>query len=574
MRATGQNVRSLATADRKAALCLTLVLALAFALGSQAQSGTVYIYDELGRLIGVVDPTTETAVYAYDANGNILSISRHNSSQVSIIGFTPNNGSASTNVRIYGTGFSATATKNTVKFNGVQATITSASVTQIVTSVPNGASTGPITVTSPAGSASSTGTFTIGLSKSPTITGFTPNIGSPGTAVGITGTNFQTTVSSDAVRFNLILSSVATATALSIHTSVPTGGTSGRLSVATQYGKATSTADFFAPPSPYLPSDVGFTGRMSSGETKTLTIGTSRKVGLIVFDANSHHRASLSATNSTFACSRLTISILSPGGVTLASNSMCGSTGFLDTPTLTNDGTYTILAQTSSGATGSVTLALYDVAHDFMSSITPGGSPVTVNLTTVGQNAELTFSGTFGERVSLNLTNSTFPQCSLNASIVNPDGTTLTSLSCADHFGFVDTQTLPVTGTYTILVTPTNASTGSIIATLYKVPPDVTGKIVINGSAVTVNITTPGQKAELTFAGTANVKATVQVTNSTIGCMTIGIVKPDGTLLNSEVDCGSTFNLTQLLPVTGTYTLSVNPQGANTGSMTVKMTSP
>lgn len=43
MRATGQNARSLATADRKAALCLTLVLALAFALGSQAQSGAVYI---------------------------------------------------------------------------------------------------------------------------------------------------------------------------------------------------------------------------------------------------------------------------------------------------------------------------------------------------------------------------------------------------------------------------------------------------------------------------------------------------------------------------------------------------
>lgn len=558
----------------KCLIPLSVVLFFVLSHSSTAQSTTVYIYDQLGRLIGVVDPTAETAVYTYDANGNILSISRHSSSQVSIIGFTPNNGPASTIVRIYGTGFSATATQDKVKFNGVQATITSASVTQIVTSVPNGATTGPITVTTPSGSASSTAPFTIGFSKSPTITGFTPNIGSSGTAVGITGTNFQTTTFSDAVRFNLTLSPVANATALSIKTSVPVEATSGRISVATQYGKATSTADFFAPPLPYVPSDVGFTGRMSSGETKTLTIGTSRKVGLMVFDAKSNHRASLSATNSTFACSKLTLSILSPGGVTLASNSMCGATGFLDTPSLTDDGTYTILAETSNGATGSVTLALYDVAHDFMGTITPGGSPVTINITTVGQNAELTFSGTFGERVSLNLTNPTFPQCSLNASIVNPDGTTLTSLSCADHFGFVDTQRLPMTGTYAILVTPTNASTGSITATLYKVPPDVTGTIVINGSSVRVNITTPGQNAELTFAGTANETATVQATNSTIGCMTIGIVNPDGTLLHSEVDCGSTFNLIQLLPVTGSYTLSINPQGANTGGMTVKITSP
>lgn len=318
MRAKRPNVGSLATADWKAALCLPLVLALAFAIGSQAQSGTVYIYDELGRLTGVVDPTTETAVYTYDANGNILSISRHSSSLVSIIGFAPNNGSGSTTVRIYGTGFSTTATKNTVKFNGVQATITSASVAQIVTSVPNGATTGPITVTSPAGSASSAGPFTVGASKSPTITGFTPDIGSAGTAVSITGTNFQTTPGSNATRFNLTLSKVATATPLSITTGVPAGATSGHISVETPYGTATSTPDFFSPPPPYAISDVAFTGRMSTGETRTLTLGASGKIGLMIFDEHSDHRVSLVTSDVTFGCA--TFSILSPSGISLASN--------------------------------------------------------------------------------------------------------------------------------------------------------------------------------------------------------------------------------------------------------------
>jgi len=51
-----------------------------------------YIYDELGRLVAVITPA-EVVTYSYDAVGNLLSISSGNSSQVSIIEFTPNSGS-------------------------------------------------------------------------------------------------------------------------------------------------------------------------------------------------------------------------------------------------------------------------------------------------------------------------------------------------------------------------------------------------------------------------------------------------------------------------------------------------
>ena len=54
-----------------------------------AQTVVQYDYDALGRLIAVVDPTGDTATYTYDAVGNVLSISRHGSSQVSIITFLP-----------------------------------------------------------------------------------------------------------------------------------------------------------------------------------------------------------------------------------------------------------------------------------------------------------------------------------------------------------------------------------------------------------------------------------------------------------------------------------------------------
>jgi hypothetical protein len=347
--------------------------------------------------------------------------------------------------------------------------------------------------------------------------------------------------------------------------------------VVTPFGTGTSTADFFAPPPPYTPSEVQFTGRMSNGQTRTIAINTAGNIGLMVFDETSDHRVSLVATNVTIALCGV-LSILSPNGVTLASNtSICNGffASLVDTSTLTAGGTYTILAETTpSGGAGDVTVTLYDIAHDFTASITPDGPPVTVELTTPGQNAELTFKGRAGENVSLNLTNATFPSCSPNLSIVDPNGTVLFSSTCFGLGGFVPAQSLPATGTYRILLTMVDPGTGSLTANLYKVV-NVTGTITINGSSVAVSLPTPGQSALLTFAGNASEQVTVHATNNTIVCVTVGIVNPDGTSLFSERECSSSFDLpTQTLPATGTYALSIAPYQAYTGSVKVALTSP
>ena len=525
--------------------------------------------------MGVVNPSG-AAKYSYDASGNILSVSRYKSSQVSIIQFTPSSGSASTIVKIFGTGFSATATQDTVAFNGLPANVTSASVTEIVTAVPSGATTGPITVTTPSGSVKSTEFFTVGRSQTPTVTSFTPTIGGPGAAVTIDGTNFQTTAAGNTARFNLAPSRVSSVTSSSIKTSVPALATSGHISVVTPFGTGTSAADFFAPPPRYTPAEVEFTGRMSTGQTRATAIRTAGDIGLMVFDETSDHRVSLVASKVTIAsCGAL--SILSPNGVALVSNtSICnGSPGFLDTSTLTASGTYTILEETTTaGGGGSVTLSLYDIPHDFSATIVPDGPPVNVKLTTPGQNAELTFGGMAGENVSLNLTNATFPACSPNLSIINPNGTVLFSSTCYGLGGFVPPQKLPATGTYRILLTMIDPGTGSVTLNLYKVV-NVAGKITINGSPVTVSLTTPGQSAALSFAGNTSEQVTLHATNNTIVCTTVGILNPGGTLLFSELECGSSFNLpTRTLPKTGTYTVSITPYQAYTGSVTVKITSP
>jgi hypothetical protein len=63
---------------------------------------------------------------------------------------TPLSGHVGDQVTITGSNL-GTATH--VRFNGVEAVITSATATEIVTTVPTGATTGPVTVTTPAGTA-------------------------------------------------------------------------------------------------------------------------------------------------------------------------------------------------------------------------------------------------------------------------------------------------------------------------------------------------------------------------------------------------------------------------------------
>ena len=96
------------------------------------------IYDELGRPVAVVDPASDTVTYTYDAVGNLLSISRSVSSQLSLIEFSPNKGPIGASVTIYGTGFSTTPGDNIVKFNGTTATVTASTATQISTAARTG----------------------------------------------------------------------------------------------------------------------------------------------------------------------------------------------------------------------------------------------------------------------------------------------------------------------------------------------------------------------------------------------------------------------------------------------------
>jgi YD repeat-containing protein len=146
-------------------LIFSFLLTLASQLLAQASTPVQYFYDDVGRLIRVVDGTGNVATYAYDAVGNLLSISRSSvpaNNGLSILSFSPQSGTAGQTVTIQGQGFNATPSANSVQFNGVAAaTVATSTANTLTVTVPAGATTGPISVTVGSSTATSDKNFTI-----------------------------------------------------------------------------------------------------------------------------------------------------------------------------------------------------------------------------------------------------------------------------------------------------------------------------------------------------------------------------------------------------------------------------
>ncbi|MGH2757276.1 MAG: IPT/TIG domain-containing protein, partial [Actinomycetota bacterium] len=467
-------------------LMLTLfasLLPLGPPAGAQTPGGITHVYDEAGRLVATIDPATETAIFAYDAVGNIDSITRRSSALTSIIEFTPNGAAVGDKVTIYGTAFGPAATDNTVTFNGTTATVTAATATKLEVTVPAGATTGRISVTAPSGTATSDTDFSVVGSNIPTISSVSPNIGVAGSSVTISGANFETTKTNDLVTFGNPLARVDTATSNSLGVTVPAGGASGRVVLRTPYGKATGP-DFFVPPAPYVASDVITAGRMAIGDTQTVTVGSASKIGLVVFDAAAAQRLWMNLTNSTISFAD--IKLYGPDGQQVAAWTFGTGSGYFDlSSAIATAGTYMVSIDPSGTSTGgAVTLGLDALPADVTGTIAIDGAAQNITTTTPGQNGSLTFEGTAGQRISVNVTKTSAARAVV--SIKNPDGTTLASMAGTHGDGFIDPVNLAQTGTYSIFFDGYLNNLVNHTATIYSVPPDITTTAVIGGPSQTV----------------------------------------------------------------------------------------
>jgi YD repeat-containing protein len=424
-----------------------------------------YAYDELGRLISVVDPSGDAADFRYDAVGNLLSIVRHSSSATAVAGFAPTSGPVGAVVTISGTGFSTTPTQNSVTIGGAGATVSAATATQLVVTVPSGLPTGnaTIAVTSPSGNATASTPFAVTTSTAPTISGFSPSVAVRGSAVTINGTNFETTLSQNSLLFNIAWAPPTGGSATTLNALVPTTGTSGPISVSTVKGTAVSSADLFVPPATYTAADVEYTARMSIGQSHSVPTTVGGKIALIVFSAAAGQRVSI--LHDQIVGQARGLKLYGADGSDMIGTIFGG--GLLTTVTLPIKGTYTLfLGPGNAGESARVTVFN---APEITGSLLVNAAATPLNFEVPGQAARFTFAGSANQQVTVRITNNalalwpgfTFQNHCTFVSLLRGT-TTLTSANRCDPSFTLPTQTLPANDTYTVLVDPLRENYGTL----------------------------------------------------------------------------------------------------------------
>ena len=210
----------------------------------------------------------------------------------------------------------------------------------------------------------------------PTVTGFTPTSGQPGTSVTVTGTNF---VNVQTVMFNGVLAPTFTVTnATTLVAIVPPTATTGPIAVMTLAGTGTSAASFTVIPAPTVASLQPATLSIARGTTGTLTVTLSA--------------VQTTATSVTLSSSNSAVATV-PGIVTVQANQL--STPVTVTAVAVGQADITAsLNGTSASSTISVVNPVPSITTLSPASL-PSGSPNTI-LTVTGQSFVTGATVTFG----------------------------------------------------------------------------------------------------------------------------------------------------------------------------------
>ena len=368
---------------------------------------------------------------------------------------------------------------------------------------------------------------------------------------------------------------------LSVLASTPVGPAGGFLDTTVLPVAGTGTYTFVVDPSGVSTGALHFTAHevpadpsvaiTAGGPPVTLTTTVAGQNAYATFTGTVGQKVSVLVSN-VLNVDPAELDLLNPSGshAIAAPVTVTSSGAWMQTVTLSQNGVYKILLDPLLANAGSADVQLFNVPPDLSGPITPG-TPLTVTTTAPGQNAVYTFTGTINTRVSLNLTNVSIDN--LKVSILKPDGTNLIVKTVGTSGGVAEPVKLTVGGPYKVKVDPQSSFYGSVTVGVYVVPPDTTGPLTL-GTPLTIATSIPGQNATRTFSGTAGQRISFSFTSVTMAKVKI-IVKAPGTnpptVLQHTVETSDDFVDPITLPVgrTGTYTVTIDPQGASTGSVTL-----
>jgi hypothetical protein len=159
-----------------------------------------------------------------------------------IVSMSPSATFVGTQVTIDGSYFGTSQGSSTVTFNGVPATPTNWTDTQIFVPVPNGATSGPVVVTVN-GAASNSSTFNV--DATPVITSISPDSAAAGTVLTITGTNLGDAQDSIFVNFNGTTYPASSANENSLVVTVPAAAYPGTFNLTVSVNNYSSAGSSF-----------------------------------------------------------------------------------------------------------------------------------------------------------------------------------------------------------------------------------------------------------------------------------------------------------------------------------------
>ncbi|KWV30105.1 VWD domain-containing protein [Micromonospora rifamycinica] len=264
--------------------------------------------------------------------------------------------------------------------------------------------------------------------------------------------------------------------------------------------------------------------------------------------------------------------LFDPTGTELASGCQVAGRGHIDRTDLTVDGTYTVALDDAADGTGRAAVRVY-LARDVTGTLRPDAPAVSAAIVDPGGRARYRFTGVAGQRVFVEVPESTLPdQCS-PLELLGPQGTRLGSGCVVNGSGDVDGTVLPADGTYTVLVDPVDRTVGTVALRLFATR-DQVGAITVDGPPVVAALDRPGAVRSYRFTGTAGTSVTVTATAATLPdqCSPLELRDAGGAVLGAGcvVDGVGGIGAT-VLPDSGVYTVVVDPSGAATGTVTLTL---
>lgn len=263
--------------------------------------------------------------------------------------------------------------------------------------------------------------------------------------------------------------------------------------------------------------------------------------------------------------------LLDPSGTEVASGCTVGGLGHIDRTDLTRDGRYAVVVDAGAG-TGRAAVRVY-AARDTTGTLRPDAPAVTATLDAPGSRARYRFTGRAGQRVFVEVPQSTLPdQCS-PLDLLDPDGQRLDGGCVVGGVGEIDGTLLPADGTYTVSVDPVDRTVGTVALWLF-VTADRVGAITVDGPPVVATVDRPGAVLGYRFTGRAGTSVTVTAGDATLPdqCSPLTLRDADGaTVAAGCVVAGGGGIGATVLPGTGDYTVVVDPSGAATGAVTLTL---